>query len=205
MERLIFVCVLQLGLLSGVPLLAQESPAETPNEATESQPAEAPRDISRQVGQATDYVGEQTEQLRQQLDSSEQAQQYSAGILQPIYLLAGYLSFSSFHWIAFATMMSGFISFAMQLVLGKLAILLRGGFSLAEILSDVQGLVISLFGLVLLTQVATEHSAFTSSAAAVLSATVVGVLAGVLFYVWGQRAEIEALKGRKLEQVQAKI
>ena len=101
-------------------------------------------------------------------------------------------------------MMSGTVSFALQLILGKLAVLLRGGFSLAEILADAQGLIISLFGLVLLTQVATEHSAFTSSAAAVLSATALGALTGRLFYVWGQRAEIEALKGRKLEQAQGK-
>ena len=60
--------------------------------------------------------------------------------------------------------------------------------------SDLLGLVISLLGLVLTTQAATENSTFTSSPAAVLSAAVVGALAGLIFYVWGQSTEFAAAR-----------
>jgi hypothetical protein len=95
-------------------------------------------------------------------------------------------------------MVAGVASFALQLTLGKLIVLSRLGFSPSEILSDALGLVVSLVGLVLTTQAATENSSFTTSAAAVLSATVVGGIAGFIFYLWGQRQELHAVQGRKL-------
>ena len=52
-------------------------------------------------------------------------------------------------------------------------------------------------GLVLTTQAAAENSSFTSSAAAVLSATAVGAIAGFVFYLWGQRQELQAIEGRR--------
>jgi len=131
------------------------------------------------------------------VDKNEQAQELSAGILKPIYRLAEAFSFSAFHWIAFAVMVAGVVSFALQLTLGKLVVLARLGFSVAAILSDALGLAVSLAGLVLTTQAATENSSFTTSAAAVLSATAVGAIAGFVFYVWGQRQELQAVEGRK--------
>ena len=139
------------------------------------------------------------EGVSEALDSSQQAKEVSAGILKPIYLLAEALAIPAFHWIAFAIMATGVVSFALQLVLGKLVVLANMGFSLAEILSDVLGLAISLVGLVLTTQAAVENSSFTSSPAAVLSASAVGLLAGFVFYLWGQRQEIEAARGRNVE------
>ena len=47
------------------------------------------------------------------------------------------------------------------------------------------------------TQAAAENSSFTKSAAAVLSATAVGAIAGFVFYLWGQRQELQAVEGRK--------
>ena len=60
----------------------------------------------------------------------------SAGILKPIYALAEYFSFPAFHWIAFAIMVAGVVSFALQLVLAKLVVLSKGSVSIKEILSD---------------------------------------------------------------------
>lgn len=130
------------------------------------------------------------------VDKNKPAQEASAGILKPIYRLAESFSFPAFHWIAFCLMVTGVVSFGLQLTLGKLVVLARLGFSPAEILSDALGLAVSLVGLVLTTQAATENSNFTSSAAAVLSATAVGAIAGFVFYLWGQRQELQAVEGR---------
>lgn len=134
--------------------------------------------------------------VKESVDENETAKEYSAGLLKVIYDVAEYLEFSAFHWVAFAVMATGVVSFALQLVLGKLIVLTTGGFSLTAILSDALGLVVSAVGLVLTTQAAVQNSAFAQSAAAVLSAAGVGVIAGFLFYLWGQRQEIEAAKGR---------
>jgi hypothetical protein len=135
--------------------------------------------------------------VAESVDTNEQAQEVSAGILKPIYRLAEAFSFPAFHWIAFAVMVAGVVSFALQLTLGKLVVLARLGFSVAAILSDALGLAVSLTGLVLTTQAAVENSSFTTSAMAVLSATAVGAIAGFVFYVWGQRQELQAVEGRK--------
>lgn len=140
---------------------------------------------------------DKADEVAKKLDESKQAQEVAAGILKPIYQLAEKFSFPWFHWIAFSAMVAGVVSFALQLTLGKLLILAKMGFSPAEILSDALGLVVSLVGLVLTTQAAAENSSFTSSAASVISATVVGGVAGLLFYVWGQRQELQAVEGRR--------
>ena len=49
------------------------------------------------------------------VDKNVQAQEVSAGILKPIYQMAESFSFPAFHWIAFALMVAGVISFALQL------------------------------------------------------------------------------------------
>lgn len=142
---------------------------------------------------------EKVTELAHDVDQDVRAQEASAGILQPIYRLAEAIAFPAFHWVAFALMATGVVSYALQIVLGKLAVLLRGSISVKEILSDALGLVISLTGLVLTTQAATENSTFTSSPAAVLSATALGVVAGFIFYVWGQSQELQAARGRQAE------
>lgn len=137
------------------------------------------------------------EEVAEKVDTNEQAQEASAGILNSVYVLAEYLSFSAFYWTAFALMVTGVVSFALQLVLAKLVVLIKRGFSFTEILSDALGLAISLVGLVLTTQAAAENSGFTRSPAAVLSAAAVGGIAGFIFYLWGQSQEVQAVEGRR--------
>lgn len=142
---------------------------------------------------------EQMQELAKQVDDHPQAHEASAGILQPIYALAEAMSFPSFHWVAFSFMLTGVVSYALQLVLGKLVLLAKMSFSIREILSDAVGLAISLIGLVLTTQAAAENSTFTESPAAVLSAAGVGVIAGFVLYLWGQRQEVDAAIGRSAQ------
>ncbi len=100
-------------------------------------------------------------------------------------------------------MAAGVVGYGLQLVLGKLVVLTRMGFSFTEIISDAFGLVISLVGLVLTTQAAVENSTFTQSPSSVLSATVVGAIVGLLLYRWGQAQELQATKGRSVQAAQA--
>ncbi len=180
-----------IGLAGGEYLAAQEPPA---NPAVES-PVES---VKENAEQAADVAKKKVEEIATQVDQSPQAKEISAGILQPIYTLAEQLSFPFFHWLAFAVMATGVVSFALQLVLGKLVVLTKMGFSPAEILLDAHGLVISLVGLVLTTQAAAENSTFTQSPFAVISAAAVGVVVGFIFYSWGQAQEIQAARARGL-------
>jgi hypothetical protein len=158
---------------------------------------EAPVEAEEQSKPTVDAAQAELEELTERVNQSEQAQRVRAGILKPIYSLAETFSFSAFHWVAFAIMVAGMVSFALQLTLGKLVVLSRSGFSPSEILSDALGLAVSLIGLVLTTQAATENSNFTASAFAVISSTCVGAILGFVFYVWGQRQELQAVAGRK--------
>ena len=158
---------------------------------------EADSNLDEKAQETLESARETAGAVAESVDTNEQAQEVSAGILKPIYRLAEAFSFPAFHWIAFAVMVAGVVSFALQLTLGKLVVLARLGFSVAAILSDVLGLAVSLVGLVLTTQAAAENSNFTTSAAAVLSAAAVGAIAGLVFYVWGQRQELQAVEGRK--------
>jgi ABC-type multidrug transport system fused ATPase/permease subunit len=159
---------------------------------------------SQIMAQGMEKAGELGNQAQAKLDEaaaniqqSEQAKKLSAGILQPIYQLAEMMSFSAFYWLAFAFMFVGVVSFALQLVLGKLVVAISGGFSLTEIISDAVGLIISLIGLVLTTQAATENSTFTHSPIAVLTSAAVGVVLGIVLYRWGQAQEVQAVRGRE--------
>jgi hypothetical protein len=158
---------------------------------------EAPTEASERAKPTAGAAQDELEEISGRVNQSEQAQRVRAGILKPIYSLAETFSFSAFHWVAFAVMVTGVISFALQLTLGKLVVLSRSSFSPSEILSDALGLAVSLVGLVLTTQAATENSNFTASAFAVISSTCVGVIAGFVFYIWGQRQELQAVAGRK--------
>ncbi len=153
--------------------------------------------VQEQARQIVDGAQDKVEAIAGEIDENETAQEASSSILNPIYQLAERFSFPAFHWIAFALMVTGVVSFALQLVLAKLFVLSKLGLSLTEILSDALGFVISVVGLVLTTQAATENSNFTASPFAVLSATATGVVAGFIFYLWGQSQEVQALKGRR--------
>lgn len=154
-------------------------------------------DLQDKAQSTVERARDKADEVAKKLDESEKAKEVAAGILKPIYQLAEKFSFPWFHWIAFGVMVAGVVSFSLQLTLGKLLVLAKAGFSPAEILSDALGLAVSVVGLVLTTQAAAENSSFTSSAAAVLSATAAGGVAGFIFYIWGQRQEMQAVEGRK--------
>ena len=167
------------------PVAGEEAESDRVNEAKE-----------RAKG-VVDQTQEKVSEIAADVDEDERAIEAKTSILGPIYALAETMSFKAFHWLAFMFMVTGVVSFALQLVLGKLVALAKLGFSLTEILSDALGLVISLIGLVLTTQAAAENSTFTESAFAVISATVVGLVLGFIFYLWGQRQELQAIDARK--------
>ena len=146
-------------LLSIVPLFALLLSVAVSSRAQEPDPA-GKESVKEQAEQIVADTREKVEEIAQKVDESPEAQEASAGILKPIYAIAEYLSFSAFHWLAFAVMIAGVVGFALQLVLAKLVVLSKMGFSLKEFLSDALGLVISLLGLVLTTQAATENSSF---------------------------------------------
>lgn len=174
--------------------LAQEATTDPNAPAAVEKSPEAV--VKENVDAATDAAQKKVEEIAREVDQSPRAKEISAGILQPIYQLAEQLSFPLFHWAAFAILAAGVVSNALQLVLGKLAVLARMGFSPAEILSDAHGLVISLVGLVLTTQAAAENSTFTQSPFAVISAAAVGLVAGFILYRWGQAQEVQAAIAR---------
>lgn len=185
---------LLLVVLATAFVQGQDNPA--PPAAT---PASEPS-TTDQVKKTTEKLAadtkEEVNKIADVLDHDARAQKVAAGILQPIYSVAESLSFPAFHWLAFAMMSAGVVSFSLQLVLGKLVALTRMGFSLKEIISDAISLAISVVGLVLTTQAAAENSTFTQSAAAVLSASVAGLIVGFILYRWGQAQELQAVAGR---------
>ena len=191
---MIMRALLATVLLSFVTfVLAQDEPTTSPvaaDSAAQDADSKAPE------SSATEQVKETAEKLAKTVDKDPRAKTAAAGVLQPIYVVAENLAFPAFHWLAFALMTAGVVSYTLQLALGKLVVLMRMGFSLGEILSDAFGLAISVIGLVLTTQAAAENSTFTQSAAAVLSATVAGVFVGLILYWWGQSLELQAAAGR---------
>ncbi len=186
------------------PTLSENTPVTAAEDQTvtdETSPAEAPeRDIEDKAKDMAADAQTKVEEIAEQVDQNPTAQKAAEGILGPIYKLAESLNFSAFHWLAFGFMSAGVVSFALQLVLGKMALLFRGSLNLREILSDAVGLVISTVGLVLTTQAAAENSSFTHSAAAVLSSAAFGVVLGFIMYRWGQAQEVSALTGQRIAE-----
>lgn len=177
--------------------------AETPAPTGADSGAKADPVVPETMQDAVAAAAKQAEKVQKQVDADPRAQETAAGILKPIYMLAEQLSFPMFHGVAFALMIAGVVGFALQLVLGKLIVLTRMGFSFTEIGSDAMGLAISLVGLVLTTQAAAENSTFTSSPAAVIGATAVGAVAGLLHYWYGTAQELQAVRGRVAAEAKA--
>ena len=164
---------------------SEDSDADTLEKAKES--------ASGLVNDAKDLV----EDLTSTLDKNRTVQDASTGILHPIYVTAKALAFPTFHGLAFGLMVAGVVSYALQLVLGKLVVLTQGSINIREIISDFVGLFISAIGLVLTTQAATENSTFPESSTGVLSATVLGAVAGLILYRWNQAEEVDAARGKQ--------
>lgn len=149
------------------------------------------------LDQSTEFI----QGAEKQVNAMPESAKISAGILDPIYKVAERLNFPAFHWLAFAVMMAGVVCYALQLVLGKLVVLAHMSFSVTEFLSDLLCLVISIVGLVLTTQAAAENSTFTQSHFMVITASVVGLLLGLRFYLWGQSQELRALQAERFNKV----
>ena len=160
-------------------------------------PANSPATSSEAV---QDQLQRKIDEVAGKVDENETAQKARTNILGWIYDAAEYLSFSWFHWVAFALMVAGLVSFALQLVVGKLIMLFQFHFNLTEILSDGLGFLISAIGLILVTQAATDKSNFTESPAWVLSAAAVGLLLGLVFFIRGQTQEYR--EGREVRRRQ---
>ena len=169
----------------------------TPPAPAAANPAEA---VESTLEHSTEAAKKQAGQIAEKVDQNPRAQEVSAGILKQIYVLAEKMESPMFYWVAFALMVSGVVSYALQLVLGKLFVLAKMSFSLTEILSDAMGLVISLVGLVLTTQAAAQNSTFTHSPASVLTSTGLGALVGFVFFRWGTTLELAAADGRRKGQ-----
>ena len=178
-----------------VSLSAFGQPPEVLPDTTPTTPAA--ESTAPAPGISTEGAKQQAHEIAQKVDQDRRAQEASAGILKQIYLLAEKLESPAFYWGAFALMVTGVVSFALQLVLGKLFVLAKMSLSVSEILSDAMGLAISLVGLVLTTQAAAQNSTFTQSPASVLSATAVGAVLGFLFFRWGTAQELAAADGRR--------
>ena len=195
------VCLIPAtGLCQEESTPASAATEATPTESGESDAAPSSDEKKPDVAEKAKELGAEVEakvdELAEKIDQNESAKEASEGLLGPIYKLAESLNFSSFHWLAFGLMSAGVVSFALQLVLGKLVVLFRGSINLREIISDAIGLVISTVGLVLTTQAAAENSTFTHSPAAVLSSAACGVVLGFMLYRWGQMQEVNAVAGQ---------
>ena len=164
---------------------------QNPCHAQDDEPSFAEKAVK---GAAKAIIKDKVDKVKEKIDENEKAIKAKESILKPIYDLAERMNFSAFHWLAFAAMVAGVVSFALQLLIGKLIMLAKFHFSPMEIFSDTLGLVISLVGLVLTTQAATENSAFTESAAMVLSSTIVGAIVGFVMFIWGQSQELKAVR-----------
>ena len=185
------------------PPVADESAVTSENSTTElskdepSSTETTASDVKDKAKELAAKTESTVDDIAGSIDQNETAKKAAEGLLGPIYTLAEKLSFSSFHWLAFGLMSAGVVSFALQLVLGKLVVLFKGSINVREILSDTIGLIISLVGLVLTTQAAAENSDFTHSPAAVLSAAVFGAVVGIVLYRWGQSQEVSAVAGQR--------
>lgn len=179
---------------------AADPPADAAVPAAESTTVETPEAaVSDKAADLVEKTQAKVEELAEKVDQNVTAKEAAEGLLGKIYLLAEKISFPAFHWVAFGLKSAGVVSFALQLVLGKLMVLFRGSINLREILSDVFGLVISAVGLVLTTQAAAENSTFTHSAAGVLSSAGAGVILGFMLYRWGQAIEVNAVAGQRAQ------
>ena len=148
-------------------------------------------DIDQDVQAEEQTVGDKIDEATNKVDSSEQAQNATNNILTSIKTFGSAVTkIPGFYWISFAMMAAGFVSFLGQLVLGKLIMLTQLHFSMTEILSDLLGLLVSSFGLVLLTQAATSDGQFIDKPSLVLSASIVGAFFGLIFYFRGQTQEL---------------
>ncbi len=145
----------------------------------------------------TGNARQRLDELAGRLDQNRTVQDLSKHLLNPIDVASDACAFPAFHWMAFALMSAGVVSYALQLVLSKVIVLARGSFDVRAVMSDVFGLLMSGIGLMLTTQAAAGNSAFSERPIRVLSAAAVGIVAGLILYRWNHAEELEAAYGRQ--------
>ncbi|QEG23483.1 hypothetical protein [Mariniblastus fucicola] len=162
-----------------------------------SQGSEVVDKVKDTVVETAGIVKDKANEIGQTLDQSQSVVDVSNSILNPIYQAAESAGqYPMFYWCAFTLMAAGVVSFLLQLLLTKLFLLFRMHLNLEEMIMDGVGLAISVVGLILTTQAASENSAsFVQSPSAVLSAVGIGAVLGIVFYIWGQRQEFQAAEG----------
>jgi len=192
--RILAICggLLFASLVAGVAMAQETGAADAAG-----QEAAATGEVSQETPAGS--VIDRAQDIGRTMNENETVKEISAGLLQPIYDLAQYMAHPWFYWSAFALMAAGVVSFAGQLIFTKLLLLFKFSLNLTEILSDALGLLISVAGLVLVTQAAAQNSTFTSSPSAVVSAAVAGLVVGFVFYLWGQKTEFQAARDRTPE------
>ncbi len=192
--RILSVCSAFLfsALVAGALIAQDASGASTTGQETA---AAATGEVSQDSSTAGSVIG-RAKDIGKTLNENDTVKEISAGLLQPIYDLAQYMAHPWFYWSAFAVMVAGVVSFVGQLVFTKFLLLFKFKLNFQEILSDVLGLLISVTGLVLVTQAATQNSTFTQSPLAVVSAAAAGAIVGFVFYLWGQKTEFQASRDK---------
>ena len=113
-----------------VPSASETTPTETGEPVAASRGDETKPDVAEKAKELEAEVEAKVGELAEKIDQNESAKKASEGLLGPIYKLAESLNFSSFHWLAFGLMSAGVVSFALQLVLGKLVVLFKGSINL---------------------------------------------------------------------------
>ncbi|MDG1872719.1 MAG: hypothetical protein P8J27_02315 [Mariniblastus sp.] len=196
MNVAVIVSIWASSIWMGAAGFLGDSPAQnlTQQNAGNSVESAVMEDTQLKSDDLSGKLTEHAKDLSDTLNQDQTIQDVSAGILEPIYLLADYLSHPSFYWVGFSLMVAGVVSFAGQLLFAKFFLLLKLKLNVKEVLSDLLGLAISLVGLVLTTQAATQNSTFAQNSVSVVSATAVGVVAGLVFYWWGQSLELKAAR-----------
>lgn len=195
-----FLITIALCTVVGLSANCMAQETDTPEVPTSQQSQEVAPGTSQEVApdvSPMEKIQGKVDEIADTVNKNEKAQEVSAGILQPIYQAAEWFAFPMFYWVAFMLMVAGVVSFAGQVVLAKLFLLLSGSINLKEIIADAMGLLISVVGLVLTTQAATENSDFTRTPFMVLSAAAVGAVLGLVTYWWGQSQEFAARRGER--------
>lgn len=190
------ICFLVFAISSAT--LAQDAVTEpVAQQTTGSQPAEVIEKVKDTVAETAVIVKGKAQEIGATLDESQTVHDVSQSILNPIYQAAETLGqYPVFYWCAFTLMVAGAVSFFLQLVLTKFFLLFKAHLNIKEILMDFAGLFVSVIGIVLTTQAASENAAsFVNSPSAVLSAVGLGGIMGLMFYIWGQRQEFQAARG----------
>lgn len=145
--------------------------------------------------QAADPAGA-IDRFAQQFDEIPIVRNTSEKILSLTTQLGELLQIPMFHQIVYSLGIAGAVSFTFQLLLTKLLVLLKGRFSIREIISDLTGLVFSLSVVVLTLRGDGRGIEFARHPGMLVGLTIMGILFGLVHYRWAQQQEILAARGQ---------